>query len=93
MPGAPGKNGRNGANGAPGQRGREGPVGEQGDQVPFLSDFLRCTATRVDSCITVVSDCLIISLLPLWEGYRESRRCSRDTYPEAYITKYTSIYV
>jgi len=23
--------------------------------------------------------------------YRESRRCSRDTYPEAYITKYTSI--
>ena len=28
---------------------------------------------------------------PLWEGYRESRRCSRDTYPESYITKYTSI--
>ena len=26
-----------------------------------------------------------------WEGYRESRRCSRDTYPESYITKYTSI--
>jgi len=26
-----------------------------------------------------------------WEGYRESRRCSRDTYPEKYITKYTSI--
>ena len=26
----------------------------------------------------------------LWEGYRESRRCSRDTYPESYITKYTS---
>jgi len=25
------------------------------------------------------------------EGYRESRRCSRDTYPESYITKYTSI--
>ena len=22
-----------------------------------------------------------------WEGYRESRRCSRDTYPESYITK------
>jgi len=28
---------------------------------------------------------------PLWEGYRESRRCSRDTYPESYITQYTSI--
>ena len=26
-----------------------------------------------------------------WEGYHESRRCSRDTYPESYITKYTSI--
>jgi len=27
----------------------------------------------------------------LWEGYRESRRRSTDTYPESYITKYTSI--
>ena len=27
----------------------------------------------------------------LWEGCRESRRCSRDTYPESYIAKYTSI--
>ena len=27
----------------------------------------------------------------LWVGYRESRKCSRDTYPESYITKYTSI--
>jgi hypothetical protein len=25
------------------------------------------------------------------EGYRESRGCSRDTQPESYITKYTSI--
>jgi len=25
------------------------------------------------------------------EGYHESRRCSRCTYPESYITKYTSI--
>ena len=29
--------------------------------------------------------------LRVWEGCRESRRCSRDTYPESYITKYTSI--
>jgi len=28
---------------------------------------------------------------PLWEGYHESRRFSRDTYPESYITKYTSM--
>ena len=27
----------------------------------------------------------------LWAGYHESRRCSRDTYPESYITKHTSI--
>ena len=27
----------------------------------------------------------------LREGHQESRRCSRDTYPESYITKYTSI--
>ena len=24
---------------------------------------------------------------PLWEGYYESRRCSRDTYPESHIAK------
>ena len=30
-------------------------------------------------------------LRKLWEGCRKSRRCSRDTYPESYITKYTSI--
>ena len=29
----------------------------------------------------------------LWEGCRESRRCSRDAYPESYITKYTCILV
>ena len=34
---------------------------------------------------------LIDSGLPVWEGCRESRRCSRDTYPESYITKFTSI--
>jgi len=26
-----------------------------------------------------------------WEGCRESRRCSRDTYPDSYVTRYTSI--
>ena len=28
---------------------------------------------------------------PLWEGYHESRRCSRDTYLDSYITKYDTI--
>ena len=28
----------------------------------------------------------------LWEGFRESGRCSRDTYPESYITEYILIY-
>ena len=27
----------------------------------------------------------------LWQGYHESRRCSRDTYSESYVTKCTSI--
>ena len=26
------------------------------------------------------------------EGYHESRKCSRDTYPESYITDYTPVY-
>ena len=28
---------------------------------------------------------------PFSKGYHESRRCSRDTYPESCITKYTCI--
>ena len=26
------------------------------------------------------------------EGFRESRRCSRDTYPESYVTEYILIH-
>ena len=34
--------------------------------------------------------CVSVDILgPLWEGFRESRKCSRDTYPESYITQYT----
>ena len=29
--------------------------------------------------------------IDVWEGFHESRRCSRDTYPASYVTKYTSI--
>ena len=28
----------------------------------------------------------------LWEGFRESTRCSRDTYPESNIIEYTLVY-
>ena len=28
----------------------------------------------------------------LWKGFRESRRCSRDPFPESYITEYVLIY-
>ena len=31
-------------------------------------------------------------LAQLWEGFRESRRCSRNTFPESYVTEYTSVY-
>ena len=27
----------------------------------------------------------------MWQGYHESRKCSRDTHPESYITRYTRI--
>ena len=47
------------------------------------------------SCITTVIDPGLAQRIFIhhihWEGYRESRRCSRDTYPESYFTKYTSI--
>ena len=36
-------------------------------------------------------DASAFALSRLWEGSLESRRCSRDTYPQSYITKYTSI--
>jgi len=26
------------------------------------------------------------------EGFRESKKCSKDTYPESYITDYTLVY-
>ena len=33
---------------------------------------------------------IALGLVGSTEGCHESRRCSRDTYPESYITKYTS---
>ena len=34
---------------------------------------------------------ILQTILKLIDGYHESRRCSRDTYPESYITKNTSL--
>jgi hypothetical protein len=39
----------------------------------------------------VAVDAGVIDSRLVWEGYHESRRCSTDTYPESYITKYTSM--
>jgi len=40
-----------------------------------------------DFCLGKMGVCRLKAVM----GYRESRRCSRDTYPESYITRYTSI--
>ena len=43
-------------------------------------------------CLTLLIDSGLVSHTlagSLWEGIRKSRRCSRDTYPESYITKNT----
>ena len=37
-------------------------------------------------------DRLRVGWLHGWEGFRESRRCSRETYPESYITEYILMY-
>ena len=39
----------------------------------------------------MVMDSGSVSFTDFGEGYHESKRCSRDTYPESYITKYTNI--
>jgi len=49
--------------------------------------LLRQVVSPVSGCESRVRHTLVG---PLWEGYHASRRCSRDTYPESYITKYTS---
>jgi len=38
-----------------------------------------------------VGDGLRVGWLNGWERYLASRTCSRDTYPQSYTTKYTSI--
>ena len=53
-----------------------------------------CRSAILQNCLFFSDDRAIQASFPrggLWEGYHESRRCSRDTYPESYILKYTSI--
>jgi len=35
---------------------------------------------------------LAVTVITLWEGYRESRSCSRDTYPESYTSPSILVY-
>ena len=58
-------------------------------QSPCPSSSARAAAPAVPA---LISRRLTISgRVFRWGGYHESRRCSRDTFPESYITKYTSI--
>ena len=34
-----------------------------------------------------IADRLRVGWLNSWEGFRESRRCAGDTYPESYVTE------
>ena len=52
---------------------------------------LRCRAKMAHVRQTRLDRGLQVKVTPLWEGYRESRRCSRASYPESYITKNTRI--
>ena len=54
---------------------------------------LGCQVAPIDDCLDegVEFNLSIIVYLVIYMMYHESRRCTRNTYPESYITKYTSI--
>jgi len=58
-------------------------VGENKDESP--------ESMHVSMSRTLVRRLIDSGLVGSTEGYDESRRCSWDTYPDFYITKYTSI--
>ena len=64
-------------------------------QVP-LGELRRFRWGRIpgvmDSGLIGSTDFLFITSTWAWEGFGESRRCSRDTYPESYITEYSLVY-
>jgi len=78
------------------RRGSRSPERRRGDSRDRGRDRDRwCPALHLASasgpCSARVADCpLVIDsglVGPLWEGFRESRRCSTDTYPVSYITE------
>ena len=55
--------------------------------VGFDREFGTCTTVKA----RFLGLGLQVTVLDSWEGFYESRSCSRDTCPESYITEYTSI--
>ena len=51
----------------------------------------RMNCQFMGAVMVTTGDASAFALSRLWEGSLESRRCSRVTYPQSYITKYTSI--
>ena len=59
----------------------------------LLIDLEGFQVSKLEKCVQVLFvDRLLVGWLngSLWEGCHESRRCLRDTFPESYITKYTT---
>ena len=63
----------------------------------FQDSWCTCTAARECASVLYNKSGLLVDRPrvgwrngSLWEEYHESRICSRDTYPESYITKYTT---
>ena len=57
----------------------------------LLGLVYRRTLRRCVSCPWVIDSGLVGSTDFLWEEFRESKRCSRDTYPESYHRVYFDI--
>ena len=67
---------------------------------PYIIKVYRNGPTQVERVVHtprpvaltgVQLSCWLPLVIPLLDGCRESSRCSRDTYPELHITKFTSI--
>ena len=63
-----------------------------------IVNFTLCAAGSAESTLAAMLRTQLVDVGPRQENllavqviYHESRTCSRDTYPESYITKYTSI--
>ena len=65
----------------------EVPLYEGARRCQGFSQFYATSSTNQEK----IYEHMVDSAATLWEGCRESRRCSRNTYPESYTTKCTSI--